>query len=312
MPTSSFPFPIVDLADASPTARQRLCAQLDEACTNVGFFVLAGHGVPAAIVANAWTAAATFFDCPPAIKAEVPMSAEYPYGYSSLGAENLAKGAGGEGSADPKESFCVGPDNPHAGVPTNLWPTRPVDLRPAWTAYYSAMVELSRRLLSLFANCFGLPDDWFADKTDHHASALRALHYPALEAAPAGFVRAGAHTDYGTLTILRSGGPGLQIATRSGGWADVPELDDTFIVNLGDLMARWTNDRWTSTSHRVVASTAGRQARRQSIAFFHNPNLDLLVTALPGSITETRPAKYPPITAGDHLMAKHKQSTGSY
>ena len=141
----------------------------------------------------------------------------------------------------------------------------------------------------------------------HHASALRALNYPAL---PPGYehkpnqMRASAHTDYGTITILRSGGPGLQVCKdrKDEAWVPVPHVQDAdvFIINLGDLMRRWTNDHYTSTLHRVLPS----QDRRQSIAFFHNLNRDARVS----NLRADEPDKYEPIQAGDFLMQKHLAS----
>ena len=123
---------------------------------------------------------------------------------------------------------------------------------------------------------------------DKHASAIRALNYPVMNDSycVSGHTRASAHTDYGTLTILKSGGPGLQAAkdTNPPIWIDVPHVENAFVINLGDLMRRWTNNQWLSTLHQVVnPESCDEWTRRQSIAFFHNVNSDAIVSAIPGT-----------------------------
>ena len=146
-------------------------------------------------------------------------------------------------------------------------------------AYFLALEDLSRRLARHLALALGLPDDWFADKLDRHASQLRLLHYPApaRELEP-GQLRCGVHTDLGMMTILRNeaAAGGLQVRPRGGDWIDAPAIDDTFVVNIGDLLMRWTNDRWVSTPHRVAVpeAEARSRSRRLSIGYFTRPNYD--------------------------------------
>jgi isopenicillin N synthase-like dioxygenase len=138
---------------------------------------------------------------------------------------------------------------------------------------------------------------------------LRLINYPPVGEAQPGQMGAGEHTDYGTLTILWSPeSRGLQVRTRSGEWLDVDASPHSFIINLGDLMANWTNDRWISTLHRVTPRV--NQGRRQSIAFFHNPNPDALIECLPGCCDAAHPAKYAPILAGEHLRMKMEKALG--
>merc|ERR1740121_1765179 len=139
----------------------------------------------------------------------------------------------------------------------------------------------------------GLKEDWFEDKADRHISALRANNYPDQRyiTVPAESIRCSAHTDYGTLTILKSGGPGLQLSKDKDNpvWHDVPYVEDAFVINLGDLMRRWTNDRWSSTLHRVInppAEQAGAWGRRLAIAFFHNLNKDARVEVIPSCVSK--------------------------
>jgi isopenicillin N synthase-like dioxygenase len=227
--------------------------------------------------------------------------------------------------------FSVGPCNPLAGYPTRIYPSNPPSFAKAWDDYYEALSLLADSLLEAFALALQLPEDYFKQFTDHHASALRALNYPSVEGCnrPKNQYRASAHTDYGILTILRSDGPGLQVSKDKNPptWHDAPVVEDGFIVNLGDLMKRWTNDRWLSTLHQVVmtpsefssteVNVAGvngegycknMTARRQSMAFFYNVNKDAVISNLH---PEDQESKYEAIVAGDFLMAKHLAATGA-
>jgi isopenicillin N synthase-like dioxygenase len=273
-------FPAFDLAAfeaATGTERRAHAAQIDAICRETGFLVLHGHGVSADIIARVWTAAQAFFAQPSAAKRLVAAPyAGYPYGYLGPDAEALAKSRGEQTPPDLKESFNGGPLGVPAGAtdpdalafcyqPT-LWPDLP-GFRDAWTAYYGAMQDLAARIMAAFAEALALTPDYFAPFIANPVSALRALHYPPTIDVPlAGQQRAGAHTDYGSLTILRPqpGSRGLQIRVQ-GEWRDVPTSPDTFVINIGDLMARWTADAWVSTLHRVVALPD--QPARQSLAF---------------------------------------------
>jgi isopenicillin N synthase-like dioxygenase len=170
------------------------------------------------------------------------------------------------------------------------------------TRYYREMGKFSNGLLKLFAAALELDEDFFLSQADKPISRLRARHYPAHDARPLkGQLRAGAHTDYGDFTILLPDArvKGLQIKGR-GGWRAAPAKDGAFLVNLGDLMARWTNDRWASTRHRVANEALGKA--RLTIAYFHYPNFDARVSCAP--TCRGRRAKYPPVRAGEYLRRK--------
>ena len=314
-------FPALDLArfEAAPAeGRRAIGAEVDAVCRKTGFLSLVGHGVPKAMIAALWGAAEAFFALPEpeklAAKAPYP---GYPYGYLPPLAEALARSKGVESPPDLKESFNGGPeaaprglDDPEAlafcYAPT-IWPPAPAGFRDAWRAYYRAMEALAARVMRVFAVALALPEDFFASFIDSPISALRALNYPALASPPApGQIRAGAHTDYGSLTILlpEAGSRGLQIFSE-GGWREVPPAEGAFVVNIGDLMARWTNDRWVSTLHRVVIPEDGGADKRQSFAFFHQPNWDVLIE----SLLPAEPTKYAPVRSGPYLMSKFKSTT---
>ena len=243
----------------------------------------------------------------------------YPYGYLGLETESLARSRGVEAPADRKESFNGGPERAPTGVidpealafcyaPT-IWPDAPVGFRAAWQAYYAAMEDLATRIMRAFAVALTLPEDYFAPFIDAPISALRALNYPALSTPPKpGQLRAGAHTDYGSLTILlpQPGSRGLEILAPSGKWLEVPAIADAFVINIGDLMARWTNDRWVSTLHRVVIPDDGGLERRQSFAFFHQPNWSAEICALQACLAPGEALKYPAVRSGPYLMSKFR------
>ncbi|MTD16498.1 isopenicillin N synthase family oxygenase [Nakamurella sp. YIM 132087] len=311
--------PVVDL-DRDPDA---VGAELDDICAEVGFFQVIGHGVPTAVTDAAWDAAVAFFELPLPDKLAVrPRSPDYPYGYIPMAAESLSQSVGGQSPPDLKEVYNAGPvDAPTSAVcedeawvwSPNLWPTGLPELKDSWTVHHRSMLELSGRIMSLFARGLGLDPQYFAHSVDRSASAVRALCYPARTQAPGeNQFRAGAHTDYGTLTLLRQDTVGgLQVQTQSGDWADVTPIDGAFVVNIGDLMARWTNDRWRSTLHRVVDPPAlpdGSFGRRHSMPFFHNANWDAVVECLPTCLAPGATPKYEPVKAGPHLMTKFRRT----
>ncbi len=316
--------PIIDLhgfVGGDAERRREVADDVDAACREIGFFSVTGHRVPDTTIETAHRAALDFFDRPLDERmsaAKVEPSA--PYGYSPFSAEALNRSLGGEAAPDLKETDTVGPvgdpprpmsemvdvDERDVWAPTP-WPSAMPELRPILTAYYEAMAELAATLMDAFALALGLGDRGLAPFIERHGSALRLAHYPALDHRPEpGRLRAGAHSDYGTLTILRlDAEPGLQVERSPGEWVDVVAPDGAMVVNLGDLMQRWSNDRWRSTMHRVVVAEGAHARRRLTMPFFHNADWDARVECItsPGE----RP-KYETVTAGAHLMAKFRST----
>jgi isopenicillin N synthase-like dioxygenase len=301
---------VINLAGFDPAHKQSSAKAIGKACEEIGFFTITGHGLDPKFLDQMRDATKRYFDRPVLEKKGIVMTEEYPYGYSGFAEENLAAGYGQEQLPDLKESFCIGPYNALAGMPAVQWPQQPADLQKVWLAYYQQMEQLAAKLLRLFAVALKLPEDWFDAKIDRHRSALRALNYPEMKQDPKpGQIRAGAHTDYGSLTILMQDAVGgLQVKTRKGEWQDAPPVPNAFVINLGDLMSRWSNDKWVSTLHRVVNPPS--RARRQSIAFFHNINHDQVVSCIPTCTDQKNPPKYKDILAWDLLMEKHLLSVG--
>lgn len=323
--------PIIDISalnpGGEPGARMEVAQRIGRACEEIGFFIVVNHGIQKDVIDAAWNKTLDFFDLPAEVKTKFKSDddAKYPYGYSALGGENLARGkrvdgaAEDKGAGDMKEMMSMGPKDPRSGMAERRLPSS-ADLEgfgEAWEAYYEEANALAGRLLAAMALALELPEDFFVTSVDRHISAMRSNNYPCQKglAVPAGSIRASAHTDYGTVTVLRSGGPGLQVSKDKENpvWHDVPYVKDGFVINLGDLMRRWTNDRWSSTLHRVInppADQAGAWGRRLAIAFFHNLNKDARVEVIPSCIRKGESSLYDPIVAGEFLMLKHLASMG--
>lgn len=316
--------PVIDLAGfegGSAEQRSVIGADVDQACREVGFFSVVGHQVPHDIITEAHRVAREFFDLPLVDRRQAqPPDVSYPYGYRPLSVEALNRSIGGDALPDLKETMNIGPvgepahprhemvnADERAVFAPNLWPAALPEFRPAIEAYYEAMAELANTLLEVFAEALGLDARWFEPFVDQHGSALRLAHYPALDAPPpAGSFRAGAHSDYGTLTILRlDDEPGLQVEVAPGEWVDVEAPDGALVINLGDLMQRWTNDRWRSTMHRVVVPPDGGVGRRLTMPFFHNANWDARIECIAAPGDEARHA---PVDAGPYLMSKFRST----
>lgn len=322
------PIPAIDFAPflaGSADGKAAVAAQIDAAARDIGFFLLAGHGVEQPLIDATYAAVSDFFDLPEPEKLKIRQPApEISRGYTPFQGEGLAAGLGDDTPPDLKEMIDIGPvDVPEKGPDTaywhgpdagqhfhaNLWPDAPADFETTLTAYYRRMNALADDLMRAFALALDLPEAFFADKLDKNMSALRVIRYPEQHEPPKpGQLRGGAHTDYGTLTILaadRAAG-GLQARHRNGDWIDVLPEPGTYVVNIGDAMQVWTNDRWISTLHRVVNPPADKAAtaRRHSLPFFHQPNHDALIAPLPSCVPPGEAPRHPPMTFGEHWMSK--------
>jgi isopenicillin N synthase-like dioxygenase len=295
-----------------------LAAEVDEACRTVGFVQFVNHGLDPDVVGAAFEALDGFFALPLEEKLRwVPPDPAVNRGYAPEGTEALAYSLGRPSPPDLFEAFNLGPDDADDADPAvvaerhrffapNLWPDRPAGFRAALTEYFAQVRALAHRVTALFAVALGLPVEFFEAATSHSTDTLRLNHYASRDGAPPplpGQQRMGAHTDYGIVTILVADPvPGLEILAPDGSWQPVIPRPDGVLVNLGDLTARWTNDRWRSTVHRVVP--AGPGVRRRSLAFFHDGNHDAVVSCLPTCHDAAHPPKYPPVLAGQHLLDK--------
>lgn len=284
------------------TDRDGFVADLGEAVRGVGFFLLRNAAVPTDLRDEVFAQSAAFFALPEAEKAELSILKTPHYrGWAKPGDESLDEKSP---EIDTKQTFNIGydlaADDPRvvAGEPfrgVNQWPDL-VGFRETMLAYYDAALAQGVALHRAFALDLGLDEDHFDPVFQEPLAALRLLHYPPGTGAE-GEIGAGAHTDYGAITLLMTDGePGLQVKPRGGDWVDVPHVAGAYVVNIGDCLMRWTNDVYVSTPHRVLPP----KRQRRSVAFFVEANPDAVVAALPG----TGEAKYPPIRAADYLASR--------
>jgi isopenicillin N synthase-like dioxygenase len=316
--------PIIDISpywNGGAAEKRSVAQQINQACRDIGFLLIAGHRVPEDLIQAVDQVSREFFDLPLEEKMRVVRPApDVTRGYIPMEGESVARSRGEYAPGDLNESLMIGPvevgdeayyHSPAAGkhFAPNLWPERPAALHEVYTTYFRVMADLARTLMRLFALALDQPEAFFDDKIDKHISRLRVRNYPAPQEIPKpGQLRAGAHSDYGSLTILKTEDKpgGLQVYNQAREWVDVPIVPGCFIVNLGDLMARWTNDYWVSTLHRVVnpPMETADVSRRQSLVFFHNPNYDAVVECIPSCQSATNPSKYPITTSGEHLRSQ--------
>ncbi len=320
--------PVIDLAAfraGSPAERAAVAAQLDQAARTVGFMQVVGHDVPAEVEAGLTAAMDGFFGLPMwQKKALRPASTELNRGYTPPKAERLSLSLGVDSPADLFEAFNIGngtDDFPgleldEVQYAPNLWPLRPESFEAGVLAWFHQAARVSREITTVMAVALGLDPNYFTGCQDHSLDVLRMNNYrvpPAPTRLEPGQVGMGAHTDYGIVTVLWADPIlGLQILDSDGVWHDVVPAPGALLVNLGDLLARWTNDRWISTLHRVLPPTdgEGQLVRRRSAAFFHDGNADAVISCLPGCATEENPARYESVTVSDHLAAKLNGSRG--
>ena len=290
-----------------------LAPALGRAFREIGFVALRHHGVPRGTIEALYATAEDFFDLPAEAKRQVARPRrDQNRGYIAYGEETLARLGGCETPPDHKEIFSIGPfevpdDSYHqapAAYPSfapNLWPARPASLQPAMRAYWHAVTALARRVLGICAVALELPADYFAAVTDRHISMLRLICYPPYQDAPQdGQLRAGVHTDLNMLTFVHANSDtgGLEVRARDGSWIAPPASADLYVVNVGDILMRWTNDLWVSTPHRVANPPVGWTKRRLSIPFFFQANYDTIVECLPSCLSVGAVAKYPPVSVG--------------
>ena len=301
-------FNIGEFENSTGDLREKFCTDLDRFCSEIGFLLIENHGVPDNVIESQWTAVNKFFSqkTEDKKKASAPYPG-YPYGWIGPNKEALAASKGDKTPPDLKESFNGGPIKiPSKKIkddrayefcyqPT-IWPEIN-GFQKAWTDYYIEMEKLARKIMSAFAEALNLEPNFFKNYIETPISALRALHYPKTTIVPEeGQQRAGAHTDYGSLTILlpQPDTSGLQLQIKNQ-WIDVPAIKGTFVINIGDLMELWTGRRWKSTLHRVIAKP--NQPERKSLAFFHQPNWEAKIYPIGENKKE-------PVISGPYLMDK--------
>jgi isopenicillin N synthase-like dioxygenase len=317
MAAAAAKIPVIDYGpyfSGKPGALERVAEAVREACEKVGFFYIAGHGVPDEVVDRAFAASRTFHALPMAQKLALKLNQNnigyLPMNASVQGASTVHKAT----RPNQNESFFIshdrGPDHPDvvAGLPLrgrNQWPEGQPQMRADMLAYMTTLGTLCDRMLPPFAVALGMPpetfDPLFADEA--HVT-LRFLHYPPQDADEDNLFGQAPHTDNSFMTVLaRTDVPGLAVRLTSGEWFPPPILPGTFLVNLGNMMRRYSNDRFLSTPHGVL-NDSGRD--RYSLAYFHSPNPAAVIAPLPSCVSAENPPKYPATVYRELIMAFFK------
>lgn len=309
--------PLIDFSPmASPNLRDRLkvAQELHDACVNVGFFYLKNHGVPQPVIDAAFEGAKNFFALPLDEKMKIHIAKSNNHrGYGPLLEENTDPTAKG----DLHEAFDLGIDIPaddpevlggHTLHGPNVWPASLPNFQEATTAYYGEMLLLGRRIFNAFALALELDEGFFDPMIKRPGSSMRVLHYPSQEGPiDEKQIGIGAHSDYECFTILAQGGDieALQVLNAVGDWVSAPPVPGAFVVNIGDQMARWSNDYFKSTIHRAI-NRSGRE--RYSIPFFYGCDYQTVLTTLPGCTSPEVPAKYKPVTAYEYVSGRFAET----
>ena len=320
---AQFQVPTVDISSyvvrGTDEQRAATAAAVDRACRTVGFIQIVGHGIPQSAIDGLTSAMDEFFDLPLERKNEAVI-AGVNRGYTAPKSEQLSLSLGVESATrmnDFFEAFNIGQgvdaypdlDLPAEHYADNLWPADVPTFPERTLAWFAEAGRVARTLTAIFADALGLPAGYFAAFTDHSLDVLRMNNY----ALPPGEIDLdgeltgmGEHTDYGIVTVLWADRvAGLQVLAEDGSWNDVMPEPGALLVNLGDLTARWTNEVWRSTLHRVKPPVVdGRIERRRSAAYFHDGNVDAVIATLPGVVQPGEFELYSPVTVAAHISAK--------
>ncbi len=303
--------PILDLGAyvrQEPGALEHLAEILRDALQHIGFFFIINHGIPQTLIDRVFAEAARFHALPLEEKTPLALSASNT-GYLSLGqSRSRASSLDGHKKPNLNAAFFMkrdrAPDHPDvlAGKPLrglNQWPHNLPGYRETLLEYFDAMEALGKRMVPLYAAALELPPDYFAPFFAEPQVTLRLSHYPILEHDAHQYGLA-PHTDSGFMTFLPQNDiPGLAIRPEGYDWMEPPVLPGSFLVNSGDILRRWTNDRFLSTSHRVLNSS-GRD--RYAIPYFFDPNTDTVIECLPTCQDAAHPPQYAPVTYEDYLL----------
>lgn len=311
--------PLIDIerwVTGSADERAELAAAVDGALRTSGFLLVSGHGIAPSVRGDLRAAAHAFFASPPEVKERY---ATFVGGRGWVPPGKEANAYYGEvpdaAKADLKESWASGrqlvtgdPDVDADWFAPNVWPAEVPAFEPAATRFAEEGFALFITLLEIFDEALGLPLGWFAGKVQRTPYTVGINHYPSMRVTGppvAGQYRIAPHTDWGTITILdrQLGAGGLQVERLDGTWIDAPWVDDAFTINIGDLLARWTGDRWRSTRHRVLPpQTEAPDEALMSLVLFYDADVDAVVEPLPPPIGNV--CDHPPITAGDYLRER--------
>lgn len=308
-PTPFDAIPLIDfgpMTSDNPSDRAKVGAQVREACTQVGFFYALNHGVPQNVIDETFSAAHAFFAQPSEAKRAVSAeNSDNNRGYSGLLAENTDPTAKGDMHEAFDFALELEADDPDLnkglfGYAPNQWPQGMDDFRQTLLRYHTEALIFGARIFQAFALALELPEDFFAPKITKPLSVMRVLHYPPQDGViDEKQIGIGAHSDYECFTILCTDEKAaLQVLNPVGEWIEAPPVEGAFIVNVGDMMQRWTNDYFKSTIHRAI-NRSGKQ--RYSIPLFFGTNPDVDIAVLDSCQSPANPPQYEPIQAGSYV-----------
>jgi isopenicillin N synthase-like dioxygenase len=286
--------PIIDFADPE---RARTHRSIDAACREWGLFQIQGHGIDTRLIAALKRQMRAFFAQPTAVKRTISRTAENPWGFFDSELTRRAR--------DWKQIFDVGPADGDAIVPQ--WPAGLPAFKPVVREFYDACDALALRLVRVIARNLGMPPDALdASFRPEHTSFLRLNYYPKCPAPGVNHLGVGHHTDSGAVTLLlQDEQPGLEVFHR-GAWFPVEPKPDTLVVNIGDIVQVWSNDRYQAPLHRALTSSA---AERFSVPFFLNPAYSVEYAPLASTIDAAHPPRYRPINWRDF---RSRRAAGDY
>ena len=300
--------PIIDISAIFTNDKEQIAILVNEVkltMETIGFFMIKNHKVTSTTINDLWNSTREYFNQSVEIKSLIKMTPSYPYGYEASEILSQTFNDDKRKYSDMKETFqiCLN----YSG---NKLPSTQEGIDKHISNYYDEISNLASKILEIFALALELPRNWFINKINNHQSALRMLNYPHVNNYETKKIRCSPHSDYGILTILKQDNTGgLQVLSINNEWIDATPEKDCFVINIGDLFKRWTNDKWKSTVHRVVNPEIKENInnRRQSIAFFFNANPGCLISTfdyckINGS------SKYEDILAGEYLLNKHNAS----
>lgn len=304
--------PLIDLQnnlDASSTTAKRSASELYAALSSIGFAYIAGHNVSAQSRAAAFAASKDFHESPLKMKQSLAIN-EFHRGYmgmatSTLVTSSIAKVTKPNMSESLMMMHTLPEDDPAllAKEPLqgpNQWPEWLPGFKPAMQQYEREVDVLARYIVRLISISLGMGPDALDHYFERPTTFLRALHYPPQPPQETDAVGSAPHTDYGIITLLaQDNSGGLQVRPRCGDWIEAPPIENTYVLNVGDMLSRWTNERFVSTPHRVVNRSG---SDRYSLPYFLDPSMDALIECLPTCIDVAHPPKHEPVLYGDYLM----------
>ena len=295
-------------ADSNP---EDFSNELGQSFVDYGFAIIRDHGIPQDLIDEAEEKAKQFFALPEETKRKYLIEGGGgARGYTPFGIET-AKGASAH---DLKEFWHVGRDLPEGHrfrghMPENLWPSEVEGFKDVFQRLYAAFDEAGLKILRAVARFLKLDEEYFTDTVRDGNSVMRLLHYPPIDKPTGSHIRAGAHEDINTITLLLGAEEaGLQLQTKHGRWLDVSPKPGELVINIGDMLQRLTNGKLRSTSHRVINPAPDRASKaRYSMPFFLHFRSDFLIEALPGTVPEGEQPKWAPITADEYLQERLRE-----